>query len=204
MQLIFVVYEKIKSGIAGQPLDTSAPIGRVVVTILCALAQFEREITAERTRENAMARLLKDGKINGSAEIFGLVRDLNRKGHFLIDQDGLKVAESVMKLFLKFSSKKKVVQYAKEIGLTGKNGKEITIRQVECVLKNAETRYRGIWFANHQNKEKDPNLLQPSHRHQLVHLPQGPLLDIPLLNEVVEKARDTHAKKKRSGADDYV
>ncbi len=194
----------VKIFIIGIDLDTSTPIGRVVVTILCALAQFEREITAERTRENAMARLLRDGKINGSAEILGLARDPNRKGHFLVDPDGLRTAESIMKMFLKFSSKKKVLQFAKEAGLTGKSGKELTIRQIEYVLKNAETRYRGIWHANHQNRDKDQNQLPSSHKYQEVILPHGPLIDVKILDEVSEKIKDTHEKKKRSGAEDYT
>ncbi len=60
--------------VIGLQLDTSTPIGRVLVIILVALAQFEREMTSMRVKENALSRLLKDGKINGSAEILGLIK----------------------------------------------------------------------------------------------------------------------------------
>ena len=75
--------------IIGLDLDTSSPIGRVMVIILVALAQFEREMTSQRVKENALNRLLKDGKINGAAEILGLDRDPNNTGHFLINPDEL-------------------------------------------------------------------------------------------------------------------
>ena len=35
----------------GQPLDTASPTGRVVLTIMAAIAQFERELMKERQRE---------------------------------------------------------------------------------------------------------------------------------------------------------
>lgn len=75
--------------IIGLDLDTSSPIGRVMVIILVALAQFEREMTSQRVKENALNRLLKDGKINGAAEILGLDRDPKKAGHFLINFDEL-------------------------------------------------------------------------------------------------------------------
>ena len=76
--------------IIGLDLDTSSPIGRVMVIILVALAQFEREMTSQRVKENALNRLLKDGKINGAAEILGLGRDPERTGHFLVNEVAFK------------------------------------------------------------------------------------------------------------------
>lgn len=69
----------VKIHILGLNLDTSTPFGRVIVIILVALAQFEREMTSLRTKENAIKRLLDDGKINGAGEILGLDSDPKKK-----------------------------------------------------------------------------------------------------------------------------
>ncbi len=81
--------------IIGLDLDTSSPIGRVMVIILVALAQFEREMTSQRVKENGLNRLLKDGKINGAAEILGLSRDPERAGHFLVNEEELLKVEQI-------------------------------------------------------------------------------------------------------------
>ena len=47
--------------IIGLNIDTSNPFGKVIVTILVALAQFEREMVAMRTRETAISKLLSEG-----------------------------------------------------------------------------------------------------------------------------------------------
>lgn len=76
-----------------------------MVIILVALAQFEREMTSQRVKENALSRLLKDGKINGAAEILGLDRDPDRRGHFIPNKAELKQAEQLFRYFLEVPSK---------------------------------------------------------------------------------------------------
>lgn len=70
---------KVQINVIGLNLETSSPFGRMMVIILVALAEFERGLTAHRTRENARNRLVKDGRINGSAEILGLDYDPKKK-----------------------------------------------------------------------------------------------------------------------------
>lgn len=190
--------------IIGLNIDTSDPFGRMLLTILVALAQFEREVTGKRIKENALIKLIEDGKINGASEILGLVRDPDRPGHFLVDEEGLVKVEKVLKLFLKFSSKKKVLDEAKRIGLTGKKGKELTLNVITNVLNNCKWRYRGLWYANKENVDADPLSLPESKRFQLVKLPHGKLIDEKLLDQVVDKVADTYDKRKRSGKNNYT
>jgi DNA invertase Pin-like site-specific DNA recombinase len=190
--------------VIGLDLDTSSPMGRVIVIVLMALAQFEREMTGLRVKENALARLLGDGKINGSAEILGLDKDPDRKGHFGRNEDELKVVEKLLKLFLKFSSKKKLLGAAQDMGLKGKKGKELTRHILDTVLRNVRWRYRGLWYVNLENQHVDPELLPEPERFLEVELPHGSLIDIKLLDAVEEKLADTHKKNKQSGSDNFI
>jgi site-specific DNA recombinase len=53
-----------------QQFDTSTPMGRLTLNILGSFAQFERDIIAERTRENMIERA-KKGKWNGGVVPYG-------------------------------------------------------------------------------------------------------------------------------------
>lgn len=196
---------KVDVVIIGLELDSSTPFGKVMVIILVALAQFEREMTATRVKENALAHLLKDGKINGSSEILGLDRDTNRKGHYIANEEELIRVENILRFFVKVSSKKKVLDMAKELGLTGKRGSDLSDHQLNTILENVNWRYRGLWYANKENIGLDQKNLPETKQYQIVKLPHGPLIkDVQLLDAVSGKLADTYAKKKRTGKNDYI
>ena len=64
-----------------QQYDTTSPQGRLFVTIMMALAQFEREQTAERTRDAVLARAER-GLWNGG-RLLGYDLDPERKGYLV-------------------------------------------------------------------------------------------------------------------------
>ena len=53
-----------------EQLDGGTPVGRMVMTVLAALAEMEREQLAERTREG-MAQLVRDGRLRSRHVPFG-------------------------------------------------------------------------------------------------------------------------------------
>ncbi len=110
----------------------------------------------------------------------------------------------LLKLFLKFSSKHKVLSEAKKLGLTGKKGRDLTGHMIDTIIENAKWRYRGLWHANKDNEHKDQGDLPETKRFQLVELPHGPLIEEKLLDKVEEKLADTYAKRKRSGKDGRI
>lgn len=55
-----------------QQFDTSTPMGRLTLNILGSFAQFERDIIAERTRENMIERA-RNGKWNGGVVPYGFM-----------------------------------------------------------------------------------------------------------------------------------
>jgi site-specific DNA recombinase len=64
-----------------QNYDTTTPQGKLFVTIMMALAEFEREQTSERNREATAARAER-GLWNGG-RLLGYDLDPNRKGHLI-------------------------------------------------------------------------------------------------------------------------
>jgi len=176
----------------------------MLVVILVALAEFEREMTRVRGINNALTRLFKDGKINGASEILGLKRETERKGHFVVDPDGLAKLEKLLKLILKFSSKTKILAAAKEAGLTGPNGKEITLRVLDGVLENIDWRYRGLWRIDLDKSYKGQSALPTDQNQMIVKLPHGPIVDEKLLDQVRDKMNRTKKRPIKSGRNGYV
>ena len=68
-----------------QNYDTTSPQGKLFVTIMMALAEFEREQTAERTRDAAQARAQR-GLWNGG-RVVGFDLDPDRRGHLVPNPD---------------------------------------------------------------------------------------------------------------------
>lgn len=68
-----------------QNYDTTSPQGKLFVTIMMALAEFEREQTAERTKDAAQARSQR-GLWNGG-RVVGYDLDADRKVHLLPNPD---------------------------------------------------------------------------------------------------------------------
>lgn len=96
--------------IIGLNLNTVTPHGRLVTTVLIAMAEYERRLTSMRVRENALSRLLSDGKINGSAPVLGLDKDSKRKGHYVINEEERDRLNKILNLFLNHSSKKALLR----------------------------------------------------------------------------------------------
>ena len=65
----------------------------------------------------------------------------------------------------------------------------------------ARLRYRGKWHINVENKKKNQNMLTEEKRYRLIDLPHGPLIDIKLLDEVVEKLDDSASPRVRCSGD---
>jgi len=63
-------FEKMKVTVISskEQIDTSTPTGRLITTILCALAEFERDLTVERTKSGLEASRAR-GKVGGRPKI---------------------------------------------------------------------------------------------------------------------------------------
>lgn len=59
---------KVKIEFIDQPIDTSTPAGKMILTILGAMAEFERELIVERTNDG-LSRAKKNGKTLGRKSV---------------------------------------------------------------------------------------------------------------------------------------
>lgn len=180
---------KVDLFIIGFDLDTSSPMGKVFLTLLVALAQFERETTSERVRNNAKSRLLTDGKINGASEVLGLDKDPSRKGHFIKNEEELKRLNEILEIFIATSSKVETLREIKKKGIKWKGNEEFTKHKLYALFSCVKDRYRGIWPVDKKNGLID----------QFVKLPHGPLVDLNILDQVQNKLEEVAVKKRKPG-----
>ena len=86
-----------------QNYDTTTPQGRLFVTMMIALAQFEREQTSERTREATAARSER-GLWNGGQQLLGYDLDADRKGYLIPNAEEAVIINFGFDAYLDFGS----------------------------------------------------------------------------------------------------
>lgn len=116
-------------------IDTSTAAGKLIRTVLCAIAQFESDISSERTYF-AKHELALQGKFAGGTIPFGYSYDTQTK-EFSINDEQAEIVESIFK---DFTSGKTMYQISKELNeegvLTNRRGKwqQNTVR---LILENS-------------------------------------------------------------------
>lgn len=119
-----------------QQLDTSTPVGRMVMGILASFAEFEREMTRERIRDKFQNSLRNGGWIGGSVP-FGY-RLVDKK---LVKEDSeAELVPQMFQWFLDTGSTKAVAKKLNDAGAK-RNGRDWRPLSVARALKNI--RYIG-------------------------------------------------------------
>lgn len=145
LELIDVLKEyRVEFASIKEQFDTTTPFGVFVLTILMALAQFEREQTAERTSASTAARTER-GLWNGG-QLFGFDLDPDRKGYLLPnDAEGIGL-EFAFDAFLEYGTIAAVAAALSRAGYRTKAytsrrgvfhpGHEFSFTTVQHMLKN--------------------------------------------------------------------
>ncbi|HAA57369.1 MAG TPA: hypothetical protein DCE42_21565 [Myxococcales bacterium] len=171
--------------------DTTSATGRLITTVLVALAQFEREQTVERVRAGMRARAER-GLYNGGGQVYGYDLDPERKGYLFINE---KEAQVVKELFGLYLEKGSIAEVTKELNERGYRTKEYTTRQgnfkpaepfvwgtIRNVLRNpAYIAKKGV---NVKNRDLDQSTLSEEDRYRLVEAVWEPLIDIDTFSQV--------------------
>jgi site-specific DNA recombinase len=121
-------------------IDTTSPFSNLVVKILMVFAEFEREMTAERTRRNALERARR-GLANGGPPPLGYKRDPENKGHLLID-DSAKIVRAIFRAYLRFGTAGKTMEEVRRKFHDHPDVKRIGRSNVYYMLRNRS--YLGL------------------------------------------------------------
>lgn len=147
-----------------QQFDTTNAAGRMMITILVAFAEWERESTAERTSENLLARARR-GLRNGS-RVLGLDPDPARKGYLIPNEAEKAVINAMFDKYLETGSGKAVTDYLNAAGYRTKSGGKFSVSSVHYHLANRA--YIGRTEVNRGNKAKDQASLPEKNRYVVV------------------------------------
>lgn len=166
-----------------EQFDTSTPIGRMIVYIIIALGQFERETTSERVSINCHTRAIK-GLVNGGAAPLGYSRDPEKPGLFVVNEEEAAIVKTIFATFLEEGSRSKTINRLHELKIFPKSSAkrsktrghvEWSVQTLGSLLSNAA--YIGLREVNKIYKNEDEDHLKPWQRHQLVKAAWPAILD---------------------------
>lgn len=131
--------------------DTTTAIGRLFITLVAALAQWERENLAERVKLG-MSQMARERKRPGGPAPYGY--DLVH-GALVVNQEE---ADGVRHMFARYDkgeSPRQIAEWASQSGLRGKNGASWSASAVLRLLKNPV--YQGALRWNYADADQQRN-----------------------------------------------
>lgn len=165
-----------------QQFDSTTPHGRILITICVALAEFERELTSDRTSENMLARARR-GLRNGT-QVLGLDIDPSKKGYLIPNEAEKPVVNLAFDKYLETGSGKEVTKFLNANGYktksyTAKNGRvhhphKFGTSSVHYLLTNRA--YIGEVEINRMNRAKDQTSLPEKDRYAVVKAVWAPIV----------------------------
>jgi site-specific DNA recombinase len=193
-----------------EQFDTSTPIGRMMVYVIIALGQFEREQTSERVAVNCHSRAVR-GLMNGGAAPLGYDKPPEKPGLLVPNEAETKIVRTIFQTFLNEGSRAKAIERLHELGIrpkrTSKKAKEKTapdwtVQSLGSLLQS--TAYIGYREVNKIYKEEDPAHLKPWQKYQMVKAAWPGIVSEKLfhdaqhlLEEAAAKERTRFAKRDR-------
>lgn len=185
-----------------QQFDTTTPHGRVLITICIALAQFERELTSERTSENLLARARR-GLRNGG-QLLGYDNDPAKKGYMVPNEGEAKLISLIFDKYLELGSVELVARWLNKAGYrtkgyTARSGKVHTPHKfspqvVHWILNNRA--YLGQVEINRMNKTKDQASLPEKKKYSTVPAVWPAIVDDGKFNAVYRLMRQNGQVRK--------
>jgi len=149
VDLLNLVQQMEQKGIAfislsDRELDTSTRTGKIMISLLSAIAEFERDIIAERITDN-LYELAKEGRWLGGRCPLGYRSEkekltINGKkttiNHLELIDDERRIVNKLFELFLRTSSLTGTATALNKEGFKTKEGKDFTLVAVKNILQN--------------------------------------------------------------------
>ncbi|MDP4085999.1 MAG: recombinase family protein [Bacillota bacterium] len=117
---------------ATEPFDTTTPAGKLFITMIAAMAEWERETIAERVYDNLKHRA-ESGKRNGGPSPFGY--DYNQNGELIINQEEAKWIQFIFNKY-KTNGSQNIAKMLNKYGVKTKKGAIWSDFAVRFVLGN--------------------------------------------------------------------
>ena len=150
--------------------DTSTPAGRLLRNIMLTFAQFERELTSERTKDKLLERA-KKGMWNGGSAPYGYERK-NKK--LIINKKEAEIVRLIFETYLETCSINELYDLLEEKNIKNRQGKTFSKSFLARVLRNitytGKIKYAGqIYQGIHQPiiSEKLFELAQKTHKKRI-------------------------------------
>jgi site-specific DNA recombinase len=166
-----------------QNYDTTSSQGKLFITIMMALAEFERTQTSERNKEATLARAER-GLWNGG-HLLGYDLDPNRKGYPIVNEKEKALVQFAFKKYLECGSLMETTRALtsngyRTKGYTSRRGKFRTPEKfgrssIKQLLVNCA--YIGLKEINKKKRLQDQSKLQEKERYRTVKAVWEPLID---------------------------
>lgn len=194
-----------------EQFDTSTSIGRMIVYIIIALGQFERETTSERVSINCNTRALK-GFLNGGVAPLGFYRDPEKKGVLVANKEEVETVRRIFSIFLQEGSRSRAISKLHASKIFPKRtlrgflqeeeiaSSQWTVQTLGRVLSNQS--YVGIREVNKVYKDEDPHHLKPWQQYKKVKAAWEGILDESIFYEaqrVLEEAASLERTRNAKG-----
>lgn len=179
-----------------EQFDTSTPIGRMMVYVIIALGQFEREQTSERVSVNCHSRAVR-GLLNGGVAPLGYDKNSEKKGILEINEKEAESVRMIFNLYLEQGSKNRTVEVLNQLGVrpkrTSKRAQSLppakwNISSLGKLLE--QPAYIGLREVNKIYKNEDQSNLKPFQRYQMVKASWSAIVDEKVFYEVQKRLED--------------
>ena len=188
--------------------DTTSPAGKVFMTIIMALAQFERELTAERIKNNFYARALR-GLANGGHPFLGYDKNPDTPGRWMVNEKEAVIVREIFNSYLAANSVSEVAHSLNSQGIKNKawlskrnrvqGGKPFNIDAIWRILTNYS--YIGKREINLSNKNISQENLKPEEQYRIVDASWKAIVSPKTFEKVQEKLKLNKGQKHESTYD---
>ncbi|MFC2061452.1 recombinase family protein [Elusimicrobiota bacterium] len=123
--------------------DTSTPSGRLLMNIMLTFAQFERELSSERTKDKMIQRA-ENGFWNGGTVPYGYISIENK---LKLEPSESDIVEKIFSLLLEKKHLIPVYDYLKSNNIKNKRGKSFSLSTLSYLVRNpiytGQIKYNG-------------------------------------------------------------
>jgi site-specific DNA recombinase len=174
-----------------QDLDSTTPAGKLMTTVIMALAEFERDQVCERNRDATLARSQK-GFYCGGSRLLGYDLPEGKKGSLVVNERQAEVVRLAFSIYERTGS---ILETYKELNARGFRTESYTSRRdkhhVSGLFGYTKTRwllqnkaYIGVREVNKKNKRRNPESLPENQRYDEVKASWAPIIDREIFDRV--------------------